>query len=523
MIHLDGTPSERESFIRTVSVRFFASKEWCPRAMLSSKVIRTIERYRMVQPGDRVLIGLSGGADSVALTELLVELRPRLGITLVLAHLNHGLRAEAEEDEAFCRSLSERLSLPFASGLVDVAERARKSRRSIEDEGRIARYQFLEAQAERFGAQRIAVGHTLDDQAETFLLRLLRGSGGRGLGAIHPVKDCRIVRPLIDLRRGEIESYLEGRGASFREDASNADPRFTRNRIRHEELPRLSSAYNPRLVETLARSASLLRDEEEWMEAETRAAFDGLAAVSPDEIRLERSRLSRYPLALRRRLVRAAIERLRGLDNISQRHIEDVLALAEEGQSGRELHLPGLLVALSFDQMRIRIGSTAPARDIRERGYNGFEYRLSIPARVRIPECLGTLSARIAEPNRGPDGPERQEGQAPAGTGEIDSPPFGNAVIVGFDGRLPELKVRSPRPGDRFHPLGAPGSKPLSRYLMERKVSRDLRSRVPLVVRGAASLDESGEEILWVVGHGVSEASRVSAGSSRLSFRWVTP
>ena len=475
--------------------------------MLSSKVIRTIERYRMVHPGDRVLVGLSGGADSVALTELLLELKPRLGITLVLAHLNHGLRAEAEEDEAFCRSLSERLSLPFASGRADVAERARKSKRSIEDEGRNARYQFLEAQAAQFGAQRIAVGHTLDDQAETFLLRLLRGSGSRGLGAIHPVKDGGIVRPLIEVRRREIESYLEERGASFREDASNADPRFTRNRIRHQELPRLSSAYNPRLVETLARSASLLRDEEEWMEAETRDAFDSVAAVSGDEIRLDQKALSRHPLALRRRLIRVAIERLRGLGNVSHRHIEDVLALAEEGQSGRELYLPGLVVELSFDQMRFASASTARARKARERGYNGFEYRLSIPARVRIPECLGTLSARIAEPNRELEG----------------TPPFGNAVIVGFDGRLPELKVRSPRPGDRFHPLGAPGSKSLSRYLMGRKVSRDSRSRVPLVVRGASSFDDSGEEILWVVGHGVSEASRVLAGSSRLSFRWVTP
>jgi tRNA(Ile)-lysidine synthase len=496
--------------------------------MLTSKVIRTIERYRMVHSGDRVLVGLSGGADSVALTELLVELRPRLGINLVLAHLNHGLRAEAEEDEAFCRSLSERLSLPFASGSVDVAEGARKSKRSIEDEGRSARYRFLEEQARRFGAQRIAVGHTLDDQAETFLLRLLRGSGSRGLGAIHPVKavkaleDCRIVRPLVEARREEIESYLEERGAGFREDASNADPRFTRNRIRHQEIPRLSSTYNPRLVETLARSASLLRDEEEWMEAAAKDAFDALASVSREEIRLDRRSLTRHPLALKRRLVRRAIERLRGLGDISHRHIEDVLALAEEGQSGRELHLPGLVIELSFGEMRLRAGSSPRGRKARERGYNGFEYRLSIPARVRIPECLGTLSARIAEPNREPDGPEGPEGTAVARTGDIEHPPFGNAVIVGFEGSVPELRVSSPRPGDRFHPLGAPGSKPLSRYLMERKVSRDSRSRVPVVVRGASGLDGSKEEILWVVGHGVSERSRVSVGSSRLSFRWVT-
>ncbi len=464
--------------------------------MLSSKVIRTLSRYRMLDPGDRVVVGLSGGADSVALTEILLELKPRLGIELVLAHLNHGLRAEAEEDERFCRALAEENSLPFAASRVDVAANARRSKRSIEDEGRRARYEFLEAERVRFGARRIALGHTLDDQAETFLLRLLRGSGARGLGAIHPVKDGTLIRPLIEVRRGEIESYLDGRGRSFRSDASNLDPRFTRNRIRHEELPRLSSAYNPRLAESLARSASLLRDEEEWMEEATREAFAAVALASPEEIRLDRNGLSARPLALRRRLVRAAIERIRGLQNVSHRHIEDVLALSEGAQSGRELHLPGLLVEISFRELRLRAQAPKP----RERGYNGFEYRLSIPTEVRIPECSGTLSARIAEGSREPEGAN------------------GDAVVVGFEGPVPELKVRGPRPGDRFHPLGAPGSKPLSRYLMERKVSRELRPRVPLLVRG-----DSGEEILWVIGHGVSETSRVSSGAPRLAFEWVKP
>lgn len=271
------------------------------------------------------------------------------------------------------------------------------------------------------------------------------------------------------------------------------------------------------------------------MEAETREAFDALAALSRDEVRFDRKPLLRHPLALRRRLVRAAIERLRGLDNVAYRHIEDVLALAGSGQSGRELHLPGLVVEVSFDQMRFHVGSTPRARKARERGYNGFEYRLSIPARVRIPECLGTLSARIAEPNQEPyaaNGPVKPEKPVKPveQEGTVGYPPVGNAVVVGFEGRLQELRVRSPRPGDRFHPLGAPGSKPLSRYLMDRKVSRDARSRVPLLVRGEAgkagktrerSLDATGEEILWVVGHGVSEASRVSACSSRLTLRWV--
>ncbi|HJS73917.1 MAG TPA: tRNA lysidine(34) synthetase TilS [Vicinamibacteria bacterium] len=475
--------------------------------MFSSKVIRTLERYRMVLPGDSVLIALSGGADSVALTGVLFELRHRLGLSLFLAHLNHGLRAEADDDEAFCRSLSERLSLPFASEKVDVAASARRSKRSLEDEGRRARYRFLESQAKRFEANRIAVGHTLDDQAETFLLRLLRGSGGRGLAAIHPVKDGRIIRPLLESRRAEIVTFLEERGLPFREDRSNADPRFTRNRIRHDELPRLSAVYNPRLTESLARTACLLREDEAWMGAETEVAFAAIASLAGDEVELARQGLLERPLALQRRLVRAAIERVRGLEGVSHRHVEDVLTLAQ-GQSGRELHLPGLLVERSFDRLRFREREKARARKAGERSYNGFEYRLSIPARVRIPECSGTLSARIAAIRRKPDEPLH--------------PSQGNAVVLGFGSGLPELSVRSPRPGDRFHPLGAPGSKPLSRYLMDRKISREARRRVPLVVRAAAPQD-SGEEILWVVGHGVSEASRVSEApdsASRLVLRW---
>ncbi len=164
------------------------------------------------------------------------------------------------------------------------------------------------------------------------------------------------------MRRAEIEAYLDERGLRFREDRSNADPRFLRNRIRHEELPRLTAAYNPRLAESLARTASVLRDEEAWMEAETNAAFAAIGSTSKNEVRLERPLLGAYSVALKRRLVRAAIERVRGLDGISHRHVEDVIALAV-GRSGRELHLPGLVVEVSFDQLRFRESSLSAERE----------------------------------------------------------------------------------------------------------------------------------------------------------------
>jgi tRNA(Ile)-lysidine synthase len=478
--------------------------------MLSAKILRTIERYEMLRPGERVLVALSGGADSVALTEVLVQIAPGLGLSLVLAHLNHLLRIEAEADEAFCREIAERLSLPIVCGRADVPARAAKSRRSIEDEGRRARYEFLEQEAAREDCHRIAVGHTLDDQAETFLLRLLRGSGTRGLAGVHPVAGKRI-RPLIETRRSEIAAYLEERKTPFREDASNADLAYTRNRIRHSAMPGLLSEFNPRLAETLARSASILREDEEWMDIQAREAFAELGLDSEGEIRLSVPGLLRRHRALRRRLVRHAVERLRGgLENVAHVHVEDVLTLLDAGKSGREVHLPGLVAERSFEELVFR-ARPARSRQIRaEGGYNGFEYRLSIPARVRIPEGGGTLSVRMC-----PEGGE-------AFDGDCRPSAAGSAVIVGVEEELPELTVRSPRRGDRFRPLGAPGSKPLMRYLMERRVRREDRRSIPVVVASGRREERHEENILWVVGHGVSESSRLSRGGRRIELEWVT-
>jgi tRNA(Ile)-lysidine synthase len=418
--------------------------------------------------------------------------------------------SEADEDERFCRELAERLSLPFVAGRIDLDSDAKKAGRSIEDEGRRARYRFLEAHAGRIDADRIAVGHTLDDQAETFLLRLFRGSGGRGLASAYPVVEGRRIRPLLEVRRSALTRYLTERRIPFRDDSSNEDPRFTRNRVRHVAIPRLVDEYNPRLVETLGRTASILRDEEQWMDLRTEEAFSELAVSAGDgEVRLDVEALTRAHLALRRRLVRRALERVRGgLENVAHVHVEDVLSLLSPGKSGREVHLPGVVAERAFDELRFRASDPDRAKSgriARERVYNGFEYPVMIPARIRIAEGGGTLLARFSTPG----------GEFPNAL----SSPTGNRVTVGIEGALPKLKVRSPRPGDRFHPLGAPGSKTLSRYLMDRKVSREARRSVPIVV--GAPDGGGSEEVLWVVGHGVAEASRVLRDRRRISFEWV--
>ena len=470
--------------------------------MLPSQVSTTMRRHSMVRPGDRVLIGLSGGPDSVALTHVLFELRARLGLSLALAHLNHGLRPEADEDEGFCRALADHLGLPIATRRDDVAGDAKRHRRSLEEQGRLARYGFFAEQASTSGCTRIALGHTMDDQAETVLMRLARGTATRGLAAIRPVAGLRI-RPLIEVRRADILDYLRERGLTYREDASNDDRRFTRNRVRHDVLPALSRALNPRIVEALAHHGTVAREDEDYLDAEARRGYARMSERRSDGVRLPVPELLTLHPAIRRRVLRLAFLEARGeLRNLGRRHVEDVLALLAPGQSGKEAHLPGLVAERSFDELLIHAGSGRTPRPRRGNGYNGYEYHLAIPSRLAIPESEGLLTVDLVDRSRVEDALRGASGPS------VD-------IAVG-DGA--ELRVRSPKPSDRFRPLGSPGTKSLARYLMERKVAKNRRREVPLVV----CRNDGSEEILWVAGHGISETARLRAGRRFLHLEWVS-
>jgi tRNA(Ile)-lysidine synthase len=457
--------------------------------MLVHSVFKTLRRFALVRPGDRVLVALSGGPDSVALAQALWELRSELGLDLTLAHLNHQLREGADQDEAFCAGLAERFGLPFVSGRVDVRAEARLEGGSIEETARAARYRFLEDRAEALGCQRIAVGHTRDDQAETFLLRLLRGAGGSGLAAIPPIRPARVgrvIRPLLAVRRVEVLAFLEKRDLPYREDPTNADLAIPRNRIRLQTLPELERQFNPRLVDALAQTADILREEDDWLEQQAAEWLESHARSGRGELRLSAERLSQLHPALGRRVLRAAIRRVKGdLRSLAARHLEAVGELLEAGKSGRRLALPGGIEATrSFDDLRLR------QRNRREANPD-YRLPLPVPGEVVVPEASGVLRVELS-----------QGSALPAAAGD--------AVVIRLANDAGPLAIRSPRAGDRFHPLGAPGSKKLSRYLMERRVDQSLRRRVPLVVAG------EGDRILWVVGHSVSETASAKSASGRL-------
>jgi tRNA(Ile)-lysidine synthase len=467
--------------------------------MIVPEFLRTLERERMLERGDRVLVAVSGGSDSTALLALFAGAARDLGVDLYVAHLDHGWRGKASERDAeFVRRLALRFRLPVTVGHVDPAvwrsgREAREAGRrqsSREARARGLRLRFLEATAAQVGARRIALGHTLDDQAESFLMRLLRGSGRRGLAGIHPVVDGLIIRPLLGLRRLELRAWLRARRLRWREDASNRDLSLTRNRVRRRLLPLLERQFNPGATRVLARAANLLRDEEVWLERLTDEAYAAAATEQPHRVTVDAGRLGGMPRALRRRVARRALDRVRGhLRRIEQRHIEQALSLLErDGRCGFDLP-GGLRVhsdgrSLVFHAREAEIAAIPGAPDLP----NPLEEALCpIPGDLDLPRFR--LTARLARPGELPKaGPDR--------------------ALLDADLVRGPLVIRPRRPGDRFHPQGGPGTRRLKSFLIDRKVPVDERGRIPLVL--------TGERIAWVVGHRIDDRFKITPATRRV-------
>jgi len=410
----------------------------------------------MLAGGESVLVAVSGGADSVAMLHLLHALAPSWRLTLHVVHVDHGLRPESAADAAFVRDLGARLGVP-----VEV-ERVHVGPGSVEAAARAARYAALEAWAERLGAARIAVGHTLDDQAETVLMRMLDGAGVRGLAAIPPVRG-RIIRPLVEIRREALRALLTAEGIAWVEDPTNRDPKFVRNRIRHELLPLLAASYATDVVEALARVARLAREAVNALDHTATLELQRLAHETPHAITLSRSALAALPPSVGAEVLRQAAAHLGSrapLRAWAHRGLRRVLA---EPPPRRAFRLGGLTVEVSGDRLRVgaRPGPALPPRV------------LSVPGRLELPEIDSVLEARLL----------------PA-AGYVLSRA---ADQVAFDAaRVPRtLLVRARRRGDRLLAFGG-GERRLKSLLIDAGVPRWDRNRLPLV--------EADGQILWVAG-----------------------
>jgi len=284
-----------------------------------------------------VLIALSGGSDSVALTFILRELAPNGGFSIAgLAHFNHQLRPTAVRDEQFCRALGERLNVSFVVGDVNVADYAATERLSIEEASRRARYAFLHRCAADLGADRIASGHTRDDQAETFLLKLIRGAGLSGLGGIYPRRGI-LVRPLLDASRNDLRDYLRTRGESWVEDETNADVTNPRNRIRHRVIPELDAAYGGPTTMSIARAAGLAREDGAWLDELADRRYGELSTGDRDGLTFDAAQLAAEPEPIRRRILLKALREVAELREVALEHVDAAADILSGTSAGADL------------------------------------------------------------------------------------------------------------------------------------------------------------------------------------------
>ena len=311
---------------------------------LLQNVRRSIRRHDLLPPGSSVLVGLSGGSDSVALTLVLSDLAEHGGFRLAaLAHFNHQIRAGAATDEAFCRAFAARRNLPIAVDTADVPAFAASQGLSLEDAARRVRYDFLRRAAAHAGATVVAVGHTRDDQAETVLLKLARGAGLAGVGGVYPRRD-EVIRPLLDVSRAELRAFVTSRGELWVEDETNADLTNPRNRIRHRVLPELQAAYGGSPTGSLARAAALAREDADCLDRQANDRYSGLCIDSGQALAFEVSALNAEPAAIRRRVLLRALRSLSSGREVGFDHVETALEVAS-GQSGAA-DLPGTRVEL---------------------------------------------------------------------------------------------------------------------------------------------------------------------------------
>lgn len=455
--------------------------------MLERLVIATIKKHGMLKPGNHVLVAVSGGADSVALLHCLYRLSPGMQWKLAVAHFNHGIRgADADRDEEFVAGLAAQLGLPFVCERARLAGAAAAGRPNLEQAARTARYAYLRRAARSLGADKIAVGHSLDDQAETVLSRLLRGSGVEGLSGIRPVLDGIIVRPLIECRRSQILAYLRRRRLSFREDTSNRDLGFERNRIRHGLIPYLERNFQRRVARVLARQAELARETAEYLAAEAGKAYERLHRNAERGVLLPAAGVLELPPIIRKLVVRCALREIRGsLRGVSMSHVRDVLALCRPGESGACVCLPGNVLAIrEFDDLTIMEAPAASAPS--------YRYELPLPGRCEVPEVGMLFTAEFddaAEQNLAADRAALRSDVLPA-----------------------SLVIRPWLPGDRY---GGPGHRKLKKVFSQERIPLRQRGRLPVVA--------AGEAVVWVPGLRPAKSFIARPGTGRCVLLQVQP
>ena len=444
----------------------------------------------MLSGEERVLVALSGGPDSVCLLYVLKNLKDEFKLDLHALYADHGLRPEETSGEIeFCRKLCEKLDLPFITKSIDVKSYAQEKGLNRQEAARELRYQVFEKTAFEINAKKIALGHTADDQAETLLMRIMRGSGPTGLSGIPPVRG-KFIRPLIEIERQAIERYLQEEKIDYIVDSSNLREDYLRNKVRLSLMPMIRE-INPNIIDTLSRTAAILREEERYFEIlVSKTLIRLISRKTNSRIELFLSPLEAMGKVILRRALRRAIDETRGLRGIDFIHIEDIIEMIKKGKTGGRLYLPHGIRAIKDYSVLILTSESPVKLDT---------YTLEVPGELVLKEEGVFIEASIYE-NRVS---KIKDFRLPTLASRL-----GTTIVFDAEKMIFPLVVRPRKKGDFFYPLGFGKKKKLQDFFVDEKVPRDERDAVPLVV--------SGEDIVWVVGYRGDERFKVTDETKRV-------
>jgi tRNA(Ile)-lysidine synthase len=437
-----------------------------------------VNRFGLLNKGDRVLVALSGGPDSMALLYGLLAIRGEYDLKLFVAHLNHKLRGrESDQDERFAKNIASELKLKFFSKKIDIKREAQKLKMSIEEAAREIRYQYLESLAEKIKADKIALGHQADDQAETFLMRLLRGAGAAGLSGIPP-KRGKIIRPLIQIKREEIENFLKMNKIPSRLDSSNLQTDYFRNKIRLSLLPRIKKEFNPRIVESLNRTADIISAQQEYIRKKCELILRGIVTKRKSKLIVDTAKFSDYDVCLQREMIRLCVKELKGdLNQLTFESVDRTLNLIHKEKRGKRVKLvESIWLEHGGNDLIFYRG-----------GKKEYDYPLTLPGKTDLSEWGIRILARVLKRK-----PEQKELIGP----------HHNLVYLDWKKLKGPFRLRTRRRGDKFKPLGMKGSKSVADFLIDAKVPRHQRDRVAILT--------SKGKIVWVVGYRESEDFKVT-------------
>jgi len=456
---------------------------------LLQQVARTIEHHQLLNKGDRVVVGVSGGMDSMVLLYVLHAFRESLRLELIVAHVNHGLRpAESEKEAELVERESRQLGCLFEYGQFDVKEFQKESGYSPQDAARKIRFHFFNQLITKHEAQKLALGHNADDQVETLLLRLIRGSGLKGLKGMLPIREGRVVRPLLDVWREQIESFTRERRIPYLVDSSNLKEKYLRNRIRLKLIPSIEKEVQPNFKEVVLRSSAILRAEDDYLSQKTEETYKVMIQERENALVFSYPSYQSLPEAIRWRILEKLLgEFQEGEAGSEEGEWVDVFPIYQKLNSRAPsflMELPrGLTLEKRYDRVVLGKGKVTAVPP--------FEVELLTVGRTLIQD----IQKEVMMDDMAWKGNAKAQGSAAV-------------AFVDYQALQFPLKMRNFRPGDRFHPLGSPGTQKLKEFFIDHKVPRFERPKVPLLI--------SGETIAWVVGHRISERVKVKETTKRV-------